>query len=125
MIRPFVLLHILGHFLLALAGFMVISLGFTLRLGGDPRLFGYTAAITAVAGLVLSLVFPRPTRELTQREGLLLVCLIWLVIGIFGALPFYFSPHFGSCGRFMIAEIIAITGRMSIWLFHWMAATVS
>ncbi len=136
MIRPLVLLHILGYFLLALAGFMVLSLGFTLWLGGDPRLFGYTAAITGVTGLIVSVVCPRPSRDLSQREGLLLVCLVWLVIGLFGALPFYLSPHFGSftdaffettsgfttTGATVLADVEVLPNDLQLWrcMTHWL-----
>ena len=36
----------------------------------------------------------RPDKELTQREGLLLVVCTWVVICLFGALPFAFSGEF-------------------------------
>jgi trk system potassium uptake protein TrkH len=95
-IRPATLLHILGRFLLALGVTMLVPLTFTLKGDGDPRLFGYAFLITAGTGVLLLLFSPARDHDLTQREGLLLVCLIWFLVALFGALPFYLSPHFES-----------------------------
>jgi len=48
------------------------------------------------AGVLLWRFNPRPTRDLTQREALLLVCATWTGSAAFGGLPFYLSPHFAS-----------------------------
>ncbi len=37
---------------------------------------------------------PGASRYITQKEGMVVVALVWTSIGLFGALPFYFSPEF-------------------------------
>ena len=87
--------YVLGQFLVALAGTMLIPLAYGWLTGsaGLTPLF-YGASITAVTGAVMFLSAGKPERELTQREGLLMVVSIWAAVGLFGSLPFYFSPYF-------------------------------
>jgi trk system potassium uptake protein TrkH len=87
--------YVLGQFLVALAGTMLIPLAYGWLVGsaGLTPLF-YGASITAVTGAVMFLSAGKPERELTQREGLLMVVSIWAAVGLFGSLPFYFSPYF-------------------------------
>jgi trk system potassium uptake protein TrkH len=48
--------------------------------------------ITAVAGLILFLFFRNDKAEIiSQREGMAIVALGWISVGLFGALPLYFS----------------------------------
>ena len=96
LIRIRILLQILGLFLLVLAGIMLIPLLYGLYLGDDPRPFVLSLTITAVSGIVLYLAARRTITNISQREGVLLVLVIWLASSIFGGLPFYLSPHFKS-----------------------------
>ena len=87
--------YVLGQFLLALAGTMLIPLAYGWLSGSDGLLpFVYGASITAVSGVAMFLFSGKPERELTQREGLLMVVSIWVAVGLFGCLPFFFSPYF-------------------------------
>ena len=87
--------YVLGQFLLALSGTMLIPLGYGWVAGSEGLLdLLYSAAITAAAGGLLVVFARRPERELIQREGLLQVVSIWVAVGLFGSLPFQFSPHF-------------------------------
>jgi trk system potassium uptake protein TrkH len=100
--------YVLGQFLIAFAGTMLVPLLYgTFADGNGLRPLGYAALLTAAAGGALFLIFPKPERELNQREGLLLVVAIWLSISFFGALPFYFSPYFAS---FTDAVFEAVSG---------------
>ncbi len=96
MIRLAALGHILGRFLLALGGTLLVPLAVSFWSRGDPAPLAYSCLIIAGIGGVLSLGFPRPTSDLNRREGLLLVFSVWLSVSFFGALPFYFSPYFAS-----------------------------
>jgi len=75
---------------------MLVPLGLSIWAGGDIRPFGYSLLITAGFGIAGFLISPKSKRDLTQREGLLLIVLLWVSICIFGALPFYFSSNFLS-----------------------------
>ncbi len=88
--------YVLGQFILIFAGVMGVPLLYGAMVGdGEVLPLLYAAAVTATAGGSLMLV-PRPDRELTQREGLLLAVSTWLAVCLFGSLPFVFSPYFTS-----------------------------
>lgn len=76
---------------------MALPLAFALHDGGDAvRSIGIGFGATALTGLFLFLRFRRDTRELSRREGLLLVVGTWACACVFGCLPFYFSPYFAG-----------------------------
>jgi len=75
---------------------MLIPLGFALYIDTDSKPFAFAIAITAVAGIGLYLAARRPIKNISQREGILLVLGIWIASSLFGCLPFYLSQHFTS-----------------------------
>jgi trk system potassium uptake protein TrkH len=88
---------VLGQFLLALAGTMLVPLGYGLLVGGEGlSSLVYSAIVTGTVGGTLYGRCRRYRNELTRREGMLLVVTTWLSVCLFGALPFAFSPYFGS-----------------------------
>jgi trk system potassium uptake protein TrkH len=89
--------HVLGRFLLMMGATTAVPLAFTLRGGTDsprPMVIGLIA--TALAGAALVATFRKPERELSIREALLTVVVVWVAVSLFGSLPFYFSPYFDS-----------------------------
>jgi trk system potassium uptake protein TrkH len=89
--------YVLGQFLLALAATMLIPLGYGWLTGSEGLMsLGYGALITAASGGLMVWISGKPDRELTQREGLLLVVSVWVSVGLFGSIPFYLSPYFSS-----------------------------
>ncbi|HSR52595.1 MAG TPA: potassium transporter TrkG [Acidobacteriota bacterium] len=90
-------LKILGLFILALSGAMSVALALAIY-DNDDGLFPLalsTALSVGVGGLLVYFIRPEE-REFNNREGIMLVILTWVGAGIVGALPFYFSPHFGG-----------------------------
>ncbi len=92
------IIGIIGILLIFLGLAMLIPLGVSFYFkdqthGGLATALG----ITLVTGLVLS-VFSRRlagnSSYINQKEGMAVVALGWVAIGIFGALPFFFSPYF-------------------------------
>ena len=76
---------------------MLVPIAYGLLTGGDGlRPLAMAAVATAVVGGFCFLRFRRHARELTRREGLLLVVATWVGICLFGSLPFYLSAHFNS-----------------------------
>lgn len=97
MIRVGAVTFVLGQFLVALAASMLLPAGYGVATGGAGTAWLLLAALaTGAAGGLLWAVSPRPARDLTQREGLLLVCATWAAAAAFGALPFFLSPHFDT-----------------------------
>ncbi len=89
--------YVLGQFLLALSGTMLIPLGYGWLTGSEGLApLAYGALITAASAALMIRVAGKPEREITQREGLLLVVSVWASVGLFGSIPFYLSPYFSS-----------------------------
>jgi trk system potassium uptake protein TrkH len=109
-IDPRTIAYVLGQFLLALAGTMLIPLLYgALTDGRDLDAMAGGALLTGLAGGLLYWLIPRPTRELSQREGLLMVVALWSAVGVFGCLPFYFSPYFPSFTDAMFESVSGFT----------------
>ena len=54
-------------------------------------------AITVVAGSIFFFIFKSGKAEIiSQREGMAIVAVGWTAVGLFGALPFYFTSGFES-----------------------------
>ena len=135
LIRIRVLFHILGQFLGVLAGIMLIPLGYGLYIKSDVRPFVLAMTIAAATGIVLYSLARRPIRHVSQREGILLVLLIWIASGIFGCLPFYLSPYFPSftdaffeatsgfttTGATVLSDVEVLTPPLHLWrcFTHW------
>ncbi len=58
-------------------------------------IFGISALITAIAGVVLWLPNRKRRDELSIRDGFLVVTLFWALLGMVGALPFILGLHLG------------------------------
>ena len=95
-VEPRIIGWLLGQFIAALAAVMLIPLVYgVLTGGGGLRALMLSIVITALAGgLLMALSHRRPEREIKQREGILVVVLIWMGICFFGCLPYFFSPWF-------------------------------
>lgn len=83
-----------GKTLLVEAAAMVLPMLVGLLYGESPRPFLLAIFITAVAGMLLSLL--KADQKLFARDGFFTVGLIWILFGVFGALPFYFCGYFSS-----------------------------
>ena len=81
-------LKLTGKVLLVEAAALLLPLLVCLFYQEDPRPFLITIPLLLAAGLALSAL--RGKDSFFPREGFFAVGLIWLLIGVFGALPFYF-----------------------------------
>ena len=87
------ILYTTGVLILFFGVTMIFPLAFEL-FTMDPSLMPLTKAmvITLVSGLLLVGIFRHEkTETISQREGMAIVAVGWTAIGLFGALPFYFS----------------------------------
>lgn len=87
--------RVAGFTLLVEAAAMLLPMGVALYYGEDTSPFLKTIGIMVVLGL-LSVFALRGQRKFFAREGFFSVGLIWVLSGVFGALPFWFSGQFGS-----------------------------
>ncbi len=82
---------------MVLSSTMLLPLLYAAVNGGDePLPILYGMLVTLAVGGALFRFLKRPDSELTTREGVLLVTVIWSSVCIFGGLPFVFSPYFSS-----------------------------
>ncbi len=87
-------LKIVGRVLVVEAIALILPLLVALFYREDPVPFLITVAILAVLGLGLSSL--PAGRDFFAREGFFTVGLIWVITGLVGALPFWFSGAFAS-----------------------------
>jgi trk system potassium uptake protein TrkH len=128
---------VLGQFLLGFAGTMLIPLAYALATAGEGlRPLAEAAGLTAATGALLVVAFRPQARYLTRRDGLLLVVLVWAGVCLFGCLPFYLSPHFGSftdaffeatsgfttTGATVLDRVEALPAPLQFWrcFTHWL-----
>ena len=92
------LLHVLGAILLVEAAAMVPSLAIAIGYGeGDAMAFVWTILLLNAVGAPMRLFVKAEQTNLRAREGFLAVSLSWMLLSVFGALPFVFSgviPNF-------------------------------
>ncbi|MDI9477893.1 MAG: TrkH family potassium uptake protein [Bacillota bacterium] len=89
-------LKTIGHLLIVEAVFMIAPLGVSIYYGeSDFKAFFIAILITAFVGTILS--FSRARKEAVRyKEGFMIVGLGWLLISIFGAIPFLLAGTFDN-----------------------------
>ncbi len=137
MIRWPYLCRLLGLIALGLAVSQCIPLVIAL-IANDGGTLPLLKAVLLTAGIggLLSYFFRSESHELSQREALLLVVLVWMTTGVLGGLPFYFSEHFLSftdavfecvsgfttTGASILSSVEALPGSLLFWraFTHWL-----
>lgn len=87
-------LRVVGRVMVLEAIAILLPLVVALLYGESPAPFALAAAILLVVGMVLSRIPSK--KHFYTREGFFAVGLIWILTGVAGALPFYFSGEFSS-----------------------------
>ena len=137
MIRYQAIARILSQFLLVLAAVMLVpfSYGYFTTSSDGVWEIGAAALITTAAGVIAWLVSSPVQHDFTQREGLLLVVLTWILIPLFGCLPLYFSAQvpsftdsffesvsgFTTTGATVLTDIEGLPESIQLWrcFSHW------
>ena len=97
MIRWQNVLRLVGFFVLALTGSLALTTLVALFLATSDLSSLVSATLTAGGlGGFLVFAFRSAPREISHREGILLVLITWVIFSVLGALPFYFSGYFAS-----------------------------
>ena len=133
------LAQVLGTLLLVLAAFMLVhaGLGVWWNEPAAARALLQGTGLTVAAGLSLALVggLRRRSEALRQRDAFLVVTLSWILICLFGALPFLISGRFGTftdsffesvsgfttTGSSILSDVEAIPHSLLMWraTTHW------
>ncbi|MFQ6617258.1 MAG: TrkH family potassium uptake protein [Fidelibacterota bacterium] len=126
----------LGVLLLFLSASMIIPLFFSLYYNdGDALPLIFSSLITASAGILLFISSPK-TDIITKKEAIGIVTFGWIVISLFGALPYILSGSitgftnayfesvsgFTTTGSSILNDIEALPRGILIWrsLTHWL-----
>jgi trk system potassium uptake protein TrkH len=132
------ILRVIGFLLIIEAAFMFTGLPFSWIYGGfkDMSLL-YSGIITAVIGFILYFGLSRRKVQsnIGKREGYLIVTFTWIIISIFGTLPFMFSgvisnftdaffetmSGFTTTGATILTDIEVVPKGILYWrsLTHW------
>ena len=90
------ILRIMGFVLKTEASLMILPIIIAiLYQSGDAMYFVYTAVPLFIIGYCLTRIKPKKT-NFRSREGFVTVSLSWIMLSIFGAIPFYISGYFNS-----------------------------
>lgn len=88
------IIRIIGILLLMETGMLLFCSGVSYYYDGNDLLdFWKAAGITAGVGLILAIAGRGGERQLTRRDGYVLVSLAWVAFSLFGMLPFYISGY--------------------------------
>lgn len=99
--------YILGILLLCEAGLMLLPTAVALGYGESVfTSFLATIGLLIVTGLILVALKPKD-KTIYARHGLVIVALGWILMSLFGALPFFFS---GEIPNYMDALFEAVSG---------------
>ena len=121
--------YILGILLLCEAGLMLLPTGVALAYGESVfTSFLATIGLLILTGLILVALKPKD-KTIYARHGLVIVALGWIVMSLFGALPFFFSreiPNYmdalfeavsglTTTGSSILTDVEALSKSMLFW----------
>ncbi len=130
-------IRVLGALLLIEALFMLVPTAAAWWYKeADLMAFGISAGITFLAGIISMLVGRRAEQRVGEREGYLIVALVWIVFSLFGMLPFYLSgatptitdaffetmSGFTTTGATILPDVEVMTHSILLWraLTQWL-----
>jgi len=107
--------NVIGHLLILLAFILLIPLGVSLYYHqpasagylGEYQAFGLTALLAGATGFGFWKFFPQGIESLREREGFIIVAFSWILLPLFGALPYSLT---GVCPEFTDAYFESVSG---------------
>ena len=133
-----IVIRIIGILLIIESAFMLTAIPFSIYYGeNDTESILISAAITVITGLIMFLATAnRRDDNFGKREGYVIVSFTWIVISVFGALPFvihgaiadfsdaYFETMSGftTTGATVLSDIEAVPKGLLFWrsMTHWL-----
>ncbi len=131
------ILSILSFLLLCLSGVLLVPMGVSL-LYGEPeaKAFLFSFLLCSLVGLVGFLCFRSDSKELTPREGFVIVGFGWIVACLMGSVPYLFAgtfttyldaffesaSGFTTTGATVLEDIEVLPKGILFWrsLTHWL-----
>ena len=120
----------MGALLLIESVFMTLALGVSLWYGeADSDVFLLSTIVTLLAGVIGLLVGRRAESRMGEREGYVIVAMVWVVFSAFGLMPYYLSGQvpsltdawfesmsgFTTTGATIIPDLEVITHGLLFW----------
>ena len=120
----------MGALLLLEAIFMAIAMGVSLWYDeADTGIFLISTIITLLAGVIGLCIGRRAESRMGEREGYVIVAMVWVVFSAFGLLPYYLSGQvpsltdawfesmsgFSTTGATIIPDLEVITHGLLFW----------
>jgi len=133
-----IIIKVIGIILLVESLFMFSVLPVSLHFGGEDFMpILVSGILTLTAGALMWLLNIRANhKEMSKKDGLLIVVAIWIIIAAFGSLPYIFSGYFPSftdaffesisgfstTGASILTDIEILPKGILFWrsLTHWM-----
>lgn len=130
MINTRIILRIMGFLILVETAMLLCCTGISAWYGGDDLSgFVVTAAITLLAGLAMLLAGKGADKQFNRRDGIVIVSVSWVVVSVFGSLPYYLSGYipdatnaffetmsgFTSTGSTILDDIEALPHGLLFW----------
>ncbi len=131
-----ILMKVMGILLILLSGFMLTSLITAFYYHESPWPIIFSTAITAVTGGILAFLGNKHNdKSIGKREGYMIVTLTWIIISVFGSLPFILSgtipsftnaffetmSGFTTTGSSILTDIESVSKNILYWraMTHW------
>lgn len=129
--------YTLGWILIFEAGFMMVPLitAAVYAEGEAAICFGVSMVLCCLVGGAMAFIKKPVHKRLYSREGFVIVALSWIVMSLFGALPFWFSREipsfvdalfetvsgFTTTGASILSDVEALSKSMLMWrsFTHW------
>ncbi len=132
-----IIIRILGFLLIVEGVAMLLALAVALFYGGsDVPAFVFSSLLSLFIGTIAVLTTSHSPRQITKREGFVIVTLVWVVFSFFGTLPYLVSgsiPNltnaffetmsgFTTTGSTILNDIEALPNGILFWrsLTHWL-----
>jgi trk system potassium uptake protein len=132
-----IVIRIIGLLLIIESAFMLTAIPFSLYYGEDDILSILLAAVlTVVTGTIMFAATANKSSVIGKREGYVIVSFTWIIISLFGALPFFIyglfdnytdaffetMSGFTTTGATVLADIESVPKGLLFWrsMTHWL-----
>ena len=136
MFHPKIISRIIGFLLMIEAGFLLSSLFVSLYYHEQiVDTYIYSLAAMVGAGTLLAYIGKGQERNISRKDGYIVVTLCWVIFSLFGALPFYLSGYiptvtdaffetmsgFSTTGATILDNIESLPHSLLFWraMTHW------
>lgn len=130
MFHPKVILRIIGLLLQLEAVFLALCIGISVYYGENMMpAYLYTIAALVGTGLLLTYIGYNKERNISRKDGYIVVTLCWIVYSLFGAMPYYISGYipsitdaffetmagFTTTGASVVSDLDALPRSLVFW----------